>query len=188
MTISISIHTAAPLVKQSDQTILLCPNGGEVLTWDSTYIIRWFFSGSGNPGVYDYIFSLSIDGGQSYPYPITGPINPDSSTLEWIVPHLNSTACRVLIQIDSSGTNVGWDTSDSNFTICETGLYENDFFFVPDDFKTATIFSGPLLFRVGKDYIVFDITGRVVLPDKIKPGIYFIEVDGKITQKVIKIK
>jgi hypothetical protein len=35
---------------------------------------------------------------------------------------------------------------------------------------------------------VFDITGRVVEPTKIQPGIYFIEVDGKITKKVIKVR
>jgi hypothetical protein len=52
----------------------------------------------------------------------------------------------------------------------------------------STIFSGPLQLPEGKNCKVFDITGRVVLPDEIKPGIYFIEIDGKITQKVIKIK
>jgi len=51
-----------------------------------------------------------------------------------------------------------------------------------------TIFNGFLHFPEGKNNKVFDITGREVMPDKIKPGIYFIEVDGKITQKVIKIK
>jgi len=52
----------------------------------------------------------------------------------------------------------------------------------------ATIFSGSLLLPEGKNCKVFDITGRVVLPDKIKPGIYFIEVEGKITRKVVKVR
>lgn len=52
----------------------------------------------------------------------------------------------------------------------------------------ATIFSGSLILPEGKSYKVFDITGKVVLPVKIKPGIYFIEVDGKITKKVVKIR
>ncbi len=52
----------------------------------------------------------------------------------------------------------------------------------------ATIINGPLLLPEGKTCKVFDITGRVVMPDKIKPGIYFIEVEGKIKRKVVKVR
>ena len=52
----------------------------------------------------------------------------------------------------------------------------------------STIFSGPLLLPEDKNCRVFDITGRTVSPDKIKPGIYFVEIDGVITQKVVKIR
>jgi len=52
----------------------------------------------------------------------------------------------------------------------------------------ATIFSGPLLLPESKKCKVFDITGRVVMSDKVKPGIYFIEIDGVITRKVVKVK
>jgi len=54
--------------------------------------------------------------------------------------------------------------------------------------RSATILNGPLHLPEGRKCIVLDITGRVVKPDKIQPGIYFIEVDGKIRQKVVKIK
>jgi len=40
----------------------------------------------------------------------------------------------------------------------------------------------------GKKCRVFDITGRVMMSNKIKPGIYFIEIDGKITRKVVKVR
>jgi len=53
---------------------------------------------------------------------------------------------------------------------------------------TATIFRGPLQLPEGKQCKVYDITGRVVEPGKIRPGIYFIEVDGVVTQKVVKIR
>lgn len=53
---------------------------------------------------------------------------------------------------------------------------------------TTTIFSGSLQLPEGKNCKVFDITGRVVVPDKIKPGIYFIEIDGVVTQKVVKVR
>jgi hypothetical protein len=51
-----------------------------------------------------------------------------------------------------------------------------------------TIVNGPLLMPTGEDCKIFDIMGRRVEPDKVKPGIYFIEIDGQITQKVIKVR
>jgi hypothetical protein len=53
---------------------------------------------------------------------------------------------------------------------------------------TTTIFRGPIQLPEGKECKVFDITGRVVQPDKIQPGIYFIEIDGVVTQKVVKVR
>jgi hypothetical protein len=52
----------------------------------------------------------------------------------------------------------------------------------------STIFSGPLHLPEGKKCKIFDITGRIVNPDEIQPGIYFIEVDGVVTQKVVKVR
>lgn len=52
----------------------------------------------------------------------------------------------------------------------------------------ATIVSGPLLLPEGKKCNIYDITGRTVAPDKMKPGIYFIEVDGVVTQKIVKVR
>ena len=42
----------------------------------------------------------------------------------------------------------------------------------------ATIISGSLILPKDKKCRVFDITGRVVAPDKMRRGIYFIEIDG----------
>ena len=52
----------------------------------------------------------------------------------------------------------------------------------------TTILSGPLKLPAGKTCRIFDVMGRVVTPDMMKPGIYFVEVDGKISQKVIKVR
>jgi hypothetical protein len=51
-----------------------------------------------------------------------------------------------------------------------------------------TILNGPLILPSNKNCRVIDVSGRVVEPRGISPGIYFIEVEGVITQKVIKIK
>jgi hypothetical protein len=56
------------------------------------------------------------------------------------------------------------------------------------EFLPATIFRGPLQLPEGKNCKVYDITGRVVEPNKIQPSIYFIEVDGVVTQKVVKVR
>jgi hypothetical protein len=54
--------------------------------------------------------------------------------------------------------------------------------------KYSTIFNGPLLLPEGKTWKVFDISGRQVIPDMMRTGIYFIEVDGEVKQKIIKIR
>ncbi|MBA7703424.1 hypothetical protein ES703_112210 [subsurface metagenome] len=70
----------------------------------------------------------------------------------------------------------------------EPGIEEDKVESVKSSNFGATIFSGPLLLPEGKRYKVYDVTGRTVAPDKIKPGIYFIEIDGKITKKVVKVR
>ena len=71
----------------------------------------------------------------------------------------------------------------------ETGINEYRLIFLSNDTKISqAILSGPLLLPKGKTCRVFDITGRIVVPQYLKPGIYFIEIDGKITRKVVKVR
>jgi CubicO group peptidase (beta-lactamase class C family) len=65
---------------------------------------------------------------------------------------------------------------------------ENEVVSIKNNYLGATIFRGPLQLPEGKKCKVFDITGRVVESDKIQPGIYFIEVDGVVIQKVVKVR
>ena len=51
-----------------------------------------------------------------------------------------------------------------------------------------TILTGPLRLPSDKKYTIYDITGRKVSPPHLAPGIYFVEIDGKITQKVVIIR
>ena len=51
-----------------------------------------------------------------------------------------------------------------------------------------TIFCGPLQLPADKNCRVFDISGRSVAPDKMQPGIYFIEIEGTMVQKVVKVR
>lgn len=53
---------------------------------------------------------------------------------------------------------------------------------------TATICRGPLQLSADKECKILDITGRVVEPGKIQPGIYFVESDGIVTEKVVVVR
>lgn len=53
---------------------------------------------------------------------------------------------------------------------------------------SSTIFSGPLILPKDKNCKVLDITGRKISTVNPVPGIYFIVIEEKIRQKVIKIK
>lgn len=59
---------------------------------------------------------------------------------------------------------------------------------IRDNGYQTTIISGPLLLPEGKECRVYDITGREVNPQQLAPGIYFVEIDGKITNKVVKVR
>lgn len=68
------------------------------------------------------------------------------------------------------------------------GIAEENATVVNSNNLGATIFSGPLLLPEGKNCKVFDIIGRVISTDKMRPGIYFLQIDGQITKKVVKIR
>ncbi len=52
----------------------------------------------------------------------------------------------------------------------------------------ATIFRGSIQLPKDTKCRVFDITGRVIEPINMQPGIYFVEVEGEVVQKVVKVK
>lgn len=52
----------------------------------------------------------------------------------------------------------------------------------------ATIICGPLVLPAGQNCRIFDITGRVISPSQMRPGIYFVEIEGKVSQKIIKVR
>lgn len=83
------------------------------------------------------------------------------------------------------------EISSMDFTVLSldpiTGIEEEKALVRTSDYG-ATIISGPLLLPEGKNCKVFDITGRTIVCDKMKSGIYFVEIDGQITGKVVKIR
>lgn len=84
------------------------------------------------------------------------------------------------------------DISGMDFTVISldptTAIEEEKILVRKSENLCATVISGPLLLPEGKNWKVYDITGRQVMSDKIRAGIYFIEVDGEITTKVVKVR
>jgi hypothetical protein len=68
------------------------------------------------------------------------------------------------------------------------GIEEDNTSITKEHYLGSTIFTGPLLLPEGKECRVFDIMGRVVESSKITRGIYFVEIDNKIVQKIVKVR
>jgi hypothetical protein len=69
-----------------------------------------------------------------------------------------------------------------------TGAMEHNNAVVDRNLSRTLFINGPLLLPQGKKYRVFNISGQDVKIKDLRPGIYFVEIDGKISWKVIKIK
>lgn len=111
-----------------------------------------------------------------------GPDNDCDDALATVVDN----AGYVYVTGWSRGVGIGFDFATIKYSC--TGIKESQTHHIEHNSLPATICCGPLQLPEGKACKVFDIIGRVVMPDKTQPGIYFIEIDGKIARKVVKVK
>jgi hypothetical protein len=86
----------------------------------------------------------------------------------------------------SAGLGTEFDFATMRYS--PVSIEENRFTVKEVNEIVTTIFSGSLHLPEDKKCKVFDIAGRIVEPDKIQPGIYFVEVNGVVTQKVVKVR
>ena len=128
------------------------------------------------------VISLTTDGDTNWVYQYNGPGNGHDIA--------NSIIYGADGNLYAAGSSEGSGTG-TDFTVIslspDLGMKEENAIVRKNSFS-ATILSGPLQLPKDKTCKVFDITGRAVMPNKIKPGIYFIEVDGVISHKIIKVK
>jgi uncharacterized delta-60 repeat protein len=180
------------------------------LKYDASGIERWVarYNGSGydfdlpnglavdNEGNV-YVTGESMGSGTSYDY---ATVKYDTSGIEqWVVRYdgpvshsdgANAIAIDNAGDICVTGSSYAAGTEEDYTTIkySSTGLMEYKNTTVEKESFMTTFFHGPLQLPEGKKCKVFDITGRGVEPDKITRGIYFVEIDNRIVQKVVKVR
>lgn len=99
------------------------PNGGEVWFWNEEHQILW--NSADNIGIDSLNLYLSIDNGSTYPF-LIAHFNTNDSMFNWTIPQVNSDECLVkIVGYDVSG-NIGFDVSDSCFTIGEYSVGESN--------------------------------------------------------------
>jgi dienelactone hydrolase len=185
-------------------------NDYATIKYDSSGVEQWVARYSGPGKASDLAYAIAIDNVNniyvtgysvgSGTYADYATIKYDSSGVEqWVlryngpgdsIDYAHAMAIDNIGNIYVTGFSWGLGTYGDYATVkySSTGIEESRITQTQASSLHTTIFSGPLRLPEGKKCKVFNIMGRVVAPDKIQPGIYFIEIDGKIAQKVIKIR
>lgn len=142
-----------------------------------------------------YVTGVSDGGDTDYDY---ATVKYDSAGVEQWVARYNGPwdggddARAIALDINNNvyvtGPSDGNDLDYATFKYLPTGIEEYHTNQIITSDTESTIFKGPLQLPMGVQYKVMDITGRVVESDKITQGIYFIEIDGQIAGKVIKVR
>lgn len=70
----------------------------------------------------------------------------------------------------------------------DVGINENAVDIVRDKNMAATIFGDHVPLQDLKQYRIYDISGRIVSPYRLAPGIYFMASPGKILKKIVKVR
>ncbi len=91
------------------------PNGGEAITANSQFSIKWV--SNDDVGVMKHQIELSTDGGNSFPISIASGLDGTVQEFLWNVPIIITDQARIRITaIDAAGNSTS-DVSDSNFSI-----------------------------------------------------------------------
>ncbi|UCG92152.1 MAG: SBBP repeat-containing protein [candidate division WOR-3 bacterium] len=181
-----------------------------VVKYDSLGVEQWVARYNGPGNSYDEAREMVIDNaGNSYVtgYSIDLYTHADYATVkynasgveQWVVRYngpIDRCDDASAIAVDnagyiyvtgwSRGLDIGFDFATIKYS--PVGIEESRISQIESSKLHATIFSGVLQLPEGKKCKVYDITGRVVEPGKILPGIYFLEIDGEVVQKVVKIR
>jgi len=184
-------------------------NDYATVMYNSSGVEQWVARYDGPNNDFDWPYAIALDGfgntyvtGGSYgigTYEDFATVKYDPSGIEHWVERYNGPAnhwdvARAMF-VDGTGNvyvtgySGGSGTGDDYATLkyASTGIEEQRVIIVTDRHVPATIIAGPIVLPENNNYRVRDVTGRVVLPGQVGQGIYFVEIDGEIVQKLIKI-
>ena len=207
-------NSAKCILEKADSGFIACGSLYEdicLFRLDSHGDTLWTTCFDNNNNHYDtgYCLSKTLDGGYIivgnssfwWDYPDAVIFKTDSlGSIQWSAvfgDSLSDCCLRSVRQTSDNGyVAVGYTnaTDAGSFDIWlvkfspDVGVVEEDKISIESPFSVTTIFRGSLQLPEGKTCKVFDITGRIVEPNRITCGVYFIEIDGVVTQKVVKVR
>lgn len=152
------------------------------ITFDgSDYLVVWM-SGPNSPGP-NYIHGqgVAVDGsliGNNF------MISDNSNTTRWW-PVLAASDINYLVVWGQNTVSDIYGNIDTPLLGIEEDYTQDN---TDMQFYTKTILSGPLHVPENINYVIYDASGRRVEKNQLKPGVYFIEIDGYIRQKIVKIR
>jgi len=146
-----------------------------VCAGDSDFLVVW----NQNYAIYGQWLSMAGELiGTNFPISDTA-----SCTRDYPAVAMNSTRCFVTWHQFNNGNYDIFGNLDT-----ELGLAQKPVSGLEHKALGATILTGPLFLPQAQEYRVFDITGRLVDPLCLCPGIYFIEDHGTLVRKIVKIR
>lgn len=185
-----------------------------VVGLDQSGIEQWIYTYNGSSGR-NYDYSDNIRSGQDGNLYIAGSSHfsndldnseclaiciDTSGSEQWVYRYSGSEPLRDMFRSVTYGTGgdaffagLSHDSlTETNFTIVKINTQTMIKEYIVNRKTTnqygPTILNGSLILPSNKKCRVIDISGRVVEPKGVSPGIYFIEIEGVISQKIIKIK
>ncbi len=195
------------------QITVFVPNGGEVWITNDVHDIEW--QSIDDVGIDSINITLSLDAGSTYPF-LVAHIDGNDSIFQWTIPDTASTECLIKVEGYDGAENIGWDESDSLFTIALTGIQDADEV-LPIITKLQSISPNPFyhyarirfqiadpapvsirLYDAGGRFVAAVVEGHylpgyytIPLNKPVASGVYFIKMaigEKNWTQKLIKIQ
>ena len=156
-----------------------CHRWADVKFDGTNYLVVWQ-TGDNDVGQIIYGQFIATDGSL---VGSTFTISANTNLKRWW-PALAVSDSNFLVVWDQGSSSDIWGNVDVNVTGITENVLEND----NNSSSDPTIFAGAVKLFTNKPYTIYDAAGRQMKSDHLKPGIYFIEKEGRIRQKFIIVR